>query len=62
MFCQGQNALARGLAEGRSWRRRMDPPVNEVLRQYMTLRKMIKQYGAAAAKGKLRGLGKFSGM
>ncbi len=36
--------------------------VNEVLRQYMTMRKMIKQYGAAAAKGKLRGLGKFSGM
>jgi signal recognition particle subunit SRP54 len=36
--------------------------VNEVLRQYMTMRKMIKQYGAAAAKGRLRGLGKFSGM
>jgi signal recognition particle subunit SRP54 len=36
--------------------------VNEVLRQYMTMRKMIKQYGAAAAKGKLRGLGKFSGL
>ncbi|MBI1749492.1 MAG: signal recognition particle protein [Acidobacteria bacterium] len=36
--------------------------VNEVLRQYMTMRKMIKQYGAAAARGKLRGLGKFSGM
>jgi signal recognition particle subunit SRP54 len=35
--------------------------VNEVLRQYMTMRKMIKQYGAAAAKGKMRGLGKFSG-
>jgi len=36
--------------------------VNEVLRQYMTMRKMIKQYGAAAAKGKLRGLGKLSGL
>jgi signal recognition particle subunit SRP54 len=35
--------------------------VNEVLRQYMTMRKMIKQYGAAAARGKLRGLGKLSG-
>jgi hypothetical protein len=28
----------------------------------MTMRKMIKQYGAAAAKGKLRGLGKLSGL
>jgi signal recognition particle subunit SRP54 len=36
--------------------------VNEVLRQYMTMRKMIKQYGAAAARGKLRGLGKLSGL
>jgi signal recognition particle subunit SRP54 len=36
--------------------------VNEVLRQYMTMRKMIKQYGAAAAKGKLRGMGKLSGL
>jgi len=35
--------------------------VNQVLRQYMQMRKMIKQYGAAAARGKLRGLGKLSG-
>ena len=36
--------------------------VNQVLRQYMQMRKMIKQFGPAAAKGKLRGLGKFGGM
>jgi signal recognition particle subunit SRP54 len=33
--------------------------VNQLLRQYLEMRKMIKQYGASAAKGKLRGLGKF---
>jgi signal recognition particle subunit SRP54 len=36
--------------------------VNQVLRQYMEMRRMIKQYGAAAAKGKLRGLGKLGGL
>jgi len=36
--------------------------VNQLLRQYMQMRKMIKQYGKAAAMGKLRGLGKFAGM
>jgi signal recognition particle subunit SRP54 len=36
--------------------------VNEVLRQYMQMRRMIKQYGAAAARSKMRGLGKLSGM
>ena len=36
--------------------------VNQLLRQYMQMRKMIKQYGAAASKGKLRGLGKLSGI
>jgi len=36
--------------------------VNEVLRQYMQMRKMIKQYGAATARSKLRGLGKLSGL
>ena len=36
--------------------------VNQVLRQYMQMRKMIKQFGPAAAKDKLRGLGKFGGM
>ncbi len=36
--------------------------VNQVLKQYMQMRKMIKQYGGAAAKGKLRGLGKLGGL
>jgi signal recognition particle subunit SRP54 len=36
--------------------------VNEVLRQYMTMRKMIRQYGAATARHKMRGLGKLTGM
>jgi len=36
--------------------------VNQVLKQYLTMRKMIKQYGAAAARGKLRGLGKLAGL
>jgi signal recognition particle subunit SRP54 len=36
--------------------------VNQLLRQYMQMRKMIKQYGAAAAKGKMRGLGKLAGL
>jgi signal recognition particle subunit SRP54 len=32
--------------------------VNQVLKQYMQMRKMMKQYGALAAQGRLRGLGK----
>jgi len=36
--------------------------VNQVLKQYMQMRRMIKQYGGAAAKGKLRGLGKLGGL
>ena len=36
--------------------------VNQLLKQYLTMRKMIKQYGAAAARGKLRGLGKLAGL
>ncbi|MBI3669652.1 MAG: signal recognition particle protein [Acidobacteria bacterium] len=36
--------------------------VNQVLKQYMQMRRMIKQFGPAAAKGKLRGLGKLAGM
>ncbi len=36
--------------------------VNQVLKQYMQMRKMIKTYGAAAAKSKLRGVGKLSGI
>jgi signal recognition particle subunit SRP54 len=36
--------------------------VNEVLRQYMQMKKMIKQYGNLAARSKLKGLGKLSGL
>jgi signal recognition particle subunit SRP54 len=36
--------------------------VNQVLKQYMLMRRMIKQFGPAAAKGKLRGLGKLVGL
>jgi len=36
--------------------------VNQVLKQYLQMRKMIKQFGPAAAKGKLRGLGKLAGL
>jgi signal recognition particle subunit SRP54 len=36
--------------------------VNQVMKQYLTMRKMIKQYGAAAGRGKMRGLGKFAGL
>ena len=32
--------------------------VNQVLKQYLQMRKMMKQYGALAAAGRLRGLGK----
>jgi signal recognition particle subunit SRP54 len=32
--------------------------VNQLLKQYMQMRKMMKQYGALAAQGRLRGLGK----
>ncbi len=32
--------------------------VNQVLKQYLQMRRMIRQFGPAAAKGKLRGLGK----
>ncbi len=31
--------------------------VNQVLKQYMQMRQMVKQYGSMAAKGRLRGLG-----
>jgi len=30
--------------------------VNQVLKQYMQMRQMVKQYGSMAAKGRLRGL------
>jgi signal recognition particle subunit SRP54 len=36
--------------------------VNQVLKQYLQMRKMIKQFGPAAAKSKLRGLGKLAGL
>jgi len=37
--------------------------VNQVIKQYMQMRTMMKQYGSMAARGKLRGLGgKLSGM
>ncbi|HJY85351.1 MAG TPA: signal recognition particle protein [Candidatus Acidoferrales bacterium] len=36
--------------------------VNQVLKQYMMMRKMIKQLGPAAAKGRFRGLGKLAGL
>ncbi len=36
--------------------------VNQVLKQYLQMRKMIKQLGPGAAKSKLRGLGKLAGL
>ena len=36
--------------------------VNQVIKQYMQMRTMMKQYGALAARGKMKGLGKLSGM
>jgi len=36
--------------------------VNQVLRQYMEMRRMIRQYGAARAHRKFRGLGKLTGL
>jgi len=36
--------------------------VNQVLKQYLQMRKMIRQYGGVAAKSKLRGFGKFAGL
>jgi len=36
--------------------------VNQVLKQYMQMRKMIRQFGPGAAKSKLRGLGKLAGL
>ena len=35
--------------------------VNMLLRQFLQMRKMIKQYGAMATRGKMRGIGKFAG-
>ena len=36
--------------------------VNQVLKQYMQMRKMMKQYGAMAARAKMKGLGKLAGL
>ena len=35
--------------------------VNQVLKQYLQMRQMMKQYGSLAAKGRLKGLGKPTG-
>jgi len=36
--------------------------VNQVIKQFMQMRTMMKQYGALAARAKVKGLGKLSGM
>jgi signal recognition particle subunit SRP54 len=36
--------------------------VNQVLKQYMQMRQMMKKYGAMAARGKMKGLGKSAGL
>jgi signal recognition particle GTPase len=36
--------------------------VNQVLKQYLQMRQMMKQYGAATARNKMRGLGKLAGL
>jgi signal recognition particle subunit SRP54 len=36
--------------------------VNQVIKQYLQMRTMMKQYGALAARAKMKGLGKLSGL
>ena len=36
--------------------------VNQVLKQYLQMRTMMKQYGAMAARAKMKGLGKLAGL
>jgi len=36
--------------------------VNQVLKQYMQMRTMMKQYGSMAARAKMKGLGKLAGL
>jgi signal recognition particle subunit SRP54 len=36
--------------------------VNQVIKQYMQMRQMMKQYGAMAARSKMKGLGRLAGM
>jgi hypothetical protein len=36
--------------------------VNQVIKQYLQMRTMMKQYGALAARSRMKGLGKLAGM
>jgi len=36
--------------------------VNQVLKQYLQMRQMMKQYGALATRSKMKGLGKLAGL
>jgi len=36
--------------------------VNQVIKQYLQMRQMMKQYGTMAARAKMKGLGKLAGM
>src|ERR1700751_2193218 len=36
--------------------------VNQVIKQYLQMRQMMKQYGAVAARAKMKGLGKLAGL
>ena len=36
--------------------------VNQLLKQYLQMRQMMKQYGALAARAKMKGLGKLAGL
>jgi signal recognition particle subunit SRP54 len=36
--------------------------VNQVIKQYLQMRQMLKQYGAVAARAKMKGLGKLAGL
>jgi len=36
--------------------------VNQLLKQYLQMRQMMRQYGAMAARGKMKGLGRLAGM
>jgi signal recognition particle subunit SRP54 len=36
--------------------------VNQVIKQYLQMRQMMKQYGAMAARAKMKGLGKLAGL
>jgi signal recognition particle GTPase len=36
--------------------------VNQVIKQYLQMRQMMKQYGALAGRAKMKGLGKLAGL